>query len=54
MFGGLIVALCVACVAATAVTISNVLPRRDTAGNILDAHDGKVLHMNGDLCGMLC
>ena len=29
------------------VTISNVIPRRDTDGNILDAHDGKVFLYDG-------
>ncbi len=29
------------------VTISNVQPRRDTQGTILDAHDGKVLFKDG-------
>jgi hypothetical protein len=31
----------------TVVKISNALPRRDTAGQILDAHDGKVLLKDG-------
>jgi beta-xylosidase len=29
------------------VTISNVIPRRDTNGNIIDAHDGKVFSYDG-------
>ena len=29
------------------VTISNVIPRRDTDGNIIDAHDGNVLLYDG-------
>jgi hypothetical protein len=29
------------------VTISNVIPRRDTAGNIIDAHDGSIFLYDG-------
>lgn len=32
---------------AYAVLLSNVAPRRDTAGNIIDAHDGNVLFIGG-------
>ena len=29
------------------VTISNTKPRLDTAGKIMDAHDSKIIHLNG-------
>ena len=45
---GLVLALLTPClVAATTATISNVEPRRDTKGEILDAHDGCLLFFKG-------
>lgn len=32
---------------AATVAISNILPRRDTDGNIMDAHDSKIIHHEG-------
>ena len=29
------------------ISIQNTVPRRDTAGNIMDAHDGKLIMVNG-------
>eukprot|EP01050_Picozoa_sp_SAG11_P013478 SAG11_NODE_1577_length_4652_cov_12.631013_3_plen_101_part_00 len=40
----------------TTTTISNVEPRRDTSGAILNAHDGAMYHVNGTyyLVGTSC
>jgi hypothetical protein len=43
----LLVALCAALTLARPVTISNVVPRRDTSNAILDAHDSKVFFKDG-------
>ena len=34
-------------VASELIEINNVLPRRDTHGNILNAHDGHIVQFNG-------
>ena len=48
MLGPLLLALMVAPSLAAPVTISNIIPRRDTSGAILDAHDSK-LNLHGGL-----
>ena len=40
--------LLVLAVAADAVLIDNHSPRRDSYGNIINAHDGHILHHDGD------
>ena len=47
MFRLAAICLLAACVWATPVNISNVVPRRDTDGAILDAHDSKVVLKDG-------
>ena len=33
--------------AGRAATVSNLIPRTDTAGQIVNAHDGQIVHENG-------
>ena len=40
-------AQCVSIVQAKTVVIRNDVARRDVEGNFVDAHDGKIVHVNG-------
>eukprot|EP01043_Picozoa_sp_COSAG02_P025052 COSAG02_NODE_1394_length_12906_cov_3.129304_10_plen_64_part_00 len=40
-------AQCVSIVQAKTVMIRNDVARRDVEGNFVDAHDGKIVHVNG-------
>lgn len=44
---GFIVPALLACALSAQVTISNSNPKRDSTGAIMDAHDGKILHVAG-------
>ncbi len=47
LFLTLSVSVLVSVSVAAPVTISNASPRRDTAGDIMDAHDSKFVHVDG-------
>ena len=41
------ISICIGVITCRQVTISNVIPRRDTNGSIIDAHDGNVFYYDG-------